>query len=196
MNSLVCPDILKNGDKIVIISPSSKIDENLIIGEKKHLESCGLQVIVAPHANGDGVIFVNEKGTVDGFRINKVEANKIFPASNVEIEKGTILYRNYDQLFEKELDRKSAERKIRVHFLWKEVKSGFEMLAEDERGCMVSKVLNIEKTRNRFAVLAAAKYRSEFTRSEFNCRKNPFCRIVGGIAQRIIQEVDGIVANV
>ena len=70
MNSLVCPDILKNGDKIVIISPSSKIDENLIIGEKKHLESCGLQVIVAPHANGDGVIFVNEKGTVDGFRIN------------------------------------------------------------------------------------------------------------------------------
>ena len=103
----------------------------------------------APLANGDGVIFVNEKGMVDGFRINKVEANKIFPASNVEIEKGTILYRNYDQLFEKELDRKSAERKIRVHFLWKEVKSGFEMLAEDERGCMVSSVLNIEKTISR-----------------------------------------------
>ena len=31
----------------------------------------------APLANGDGVIFVNEKGMVDGFRINKVEENKI-----------------------------------------------------------------------------------------------------------------------
>ena len=100
-------------------------------------------------ANGDGVIFINEKGLVDGFRINKVEENKIFPASNVEIGKGTILYRNYDQLFEKELDKKSAERKIRVHFLWKEVESGFELFVEDERGCSVSKVLNIEKTISR-----------------------------------------------
>ena len=33
--------------------------------------------------------------------------------------------------------------------MWKEVESGFELFVEDERGCSVSKVLNIEKTISR-----------------------------------------------
>ena len=97
-------------------------------------------------ANGDGVIFVNRDGHVDGFRINRVDGNKIYPASVVDIDKETILYRNYNQLFEKQLDKKSSDRKIGVQFTWKEVKTGFELLAEDERGCTVSKVLEMEKS--------------------------------------------------
>jgi muramoyltetrapeptide carboxypeptidase len=62
MNSLVCPEILKDGDKVIILSPSSKIDENLIIGEKKHLESWGLQVVVSSHANGE---YHSYSGTVE-----------------------------------------------------------------------------------------------------------------------------------
>ncbi len=103
----------------------------------------------SPLANGDGVIFINQEGFVDGFRINRVEENKIFPASFPEIEKGTVLYRNFNQTFEKLLEKKSPERKIGVSLIWKEVESGFELFAEDERGCAVSKVLNIEKTISR-----------------------------------------------
>jgi muramoyltetrapeptide carboxypeptidase len=52
MKSLAYPDFLKKGDKVTIISPSSKIDKQFIKGEKTCLESWGLVVKVAPHADG------------------------------------------------------------------------------------------------------------------------------------------------
>ena len=62
MKGLVCPEKLKKNDEVVIITPSSKIDENLILGEKKHLESWGLQVMVSPHAKGEHYSY---SGTVE-----------------------------------------------------------------------------------------------------------------------------------
>lgn len=109
--------------------------------ERDHLQYSGITL-----SNGDGVIFTTKNGHIEGFRINRTDGNKIFPASKVEIEPGTILFRNFNQVFEKKLEKKSAERKIRIQMNWKEVPNGFELSVKDERGCSVSQIMKIEKT--------------------------------------------------
>ncbi len=50
MNALTLPPYLCEGDKVVIVSPSGKIDQSFIIGARKRLESWGLNVTLAKHA--------------------------------------------------------------------------------------------------------------------------------------------------
>lgn len=50
MNVLTLPLQLHQGDKVAIVSPSSKIDKLFIKGAQRRLESWGLKVIVAKHA--------------------------------------------------------------------------------------------------------------------------------------------------
>ncbi len=49
---MIAPPFLQPGDRVCIISPSSKISEKIVIGQKARLESWGLQVEIAPHALG------------------------------------------------------------------------------------------------------------------------------------------------
>ena len=44
------PPFLQKGDKVVIVSPSSKIDKLFLKGAKKRLESWGLKVAMGKHA--------------------------------------------------------------------------------------------------------------------------------------------------
>lgn len=62
--------------------------------------------------NGDGLVFFNAKGELQGFRVNRVEDNRIYPAEMPFLKPRTALYRNQDHLFEKLLSRPSAERRI------------------------------------------------------------------------------------
>jgi putative protease len=88
---------------------------------------------VKPFHNGDGACFIDEQGCLQGFRINKVEGNKLFPAGAIpRIKPRTPIYRNYDQDFEKLLTRKSAERKIGVDWILSETAFGFALTVSDE----------------------------------------------------------------
>ncbi|MBR5654918.1 MAG: U32 family peptidase [Prevotella sp.] len=50
--------------------------------------------------NGDGLCFFDNKRQLVGFRLNKVENNKLFPLKMPkDINKGTTLYRNFDKYF-------------------------------------------------------------------------------------------------
>lgn len=63
--------------------------------------------------NGDGLCFFNSQDQLEGFRVNKVEGNKVFPnqmPTDLSIE--TTIYRNEDFELEQTLNRKSAERKV------------------------------------------------------------------------------------
>ena len=64
---------------------------------------------VKPFHNGDGVCFLDEQGRLQGFRINRVDGNKLYPQEMPRIKPRTVLYRNFDQEFERVLSRKSAE---------------------------------------------------------------------------------------
>ncbi len=65
-----------------------------------------------PLSNGDGFCYFERNGEFHGFRANTVEGNTITPAERVIVPSNTILYRNFDQSFEKALAKESAERKI------------------------------------------------------------------------------------
>lgn len=83
--------------------------------------------------NGDGVCYIDEQGRLQGFRINRVDGNKLYPAGEMpRIRQRTVLYRNYDQEFEKLLARKSSERKISVSLLLADTAFGFTLTATDE----------------------------------------------------------------
>ena len=88
---------------------------------------------VKPFHNGDGVCYLDEQGRLQGFRINKVEGNKLFPAGEVpRIKPRTPLYRNFDQEFERLLARKSSERKLSLAWQLAETPVGFSLTATDE----------------------------------------------------------------
>jgi putative protease len=91
-----------------------------------------------PIHNGDGLCFLNDRKELEGFRVNKVENDKIFPAKMPIIGLGTSLFRNQDFEFEKTLSKKSAERKISVDFDLAETGFGFSLTATDEDDCHVT----------------------------------------------------------
>ena len=105
---------------------------------------------VKPFHNGDGVCYLDEQGRLQGFRINRVEGNKLFPAGNVaRIRPRTPLFRNLDQVFERALARKSAERKIGVRLRLEENAFGFSLTADDEDDNRVTLAFGYAKERAR-----------------------------------------------
>lgn len=105
---------------------------------------------VKPFHNGDGVCYLDEQGRLQGFRINRVEGNKLFPAGNVSrIRPRTPLFRNLDQEFERALARKSAERKIGVRLRLEENVFGFSLTADDEDDNRVTLAFGYAKERAR-----------------------------------------------
>ena len=89
--------------------------------------------------NGDGLCYINEKGELEGFRINRVEGNKIYPANSngnssfftFELRSTFLLYRNHDQEFEQQLSKPTATRKVGVRWLLKETEEGFLLRLTD-----------------------------------------------------------------
>lgn len=95
--------------------------------------------------NGDGVCYVDETGTLQGFRINKVDQNKLYPQEKLTIRPKTVLYRNYDQEFEKQLSRTTAQRKLSVDIRLSELPDGFLLTLCDEDLNRVALPLRREK---------------------------------------------------
>lgn len=82
--------------------------------------------------NGDGVCYIDEQGKLQGFRINRVEGNKLYPQEMPRIKPRTVLYRNFDQEFEKILARRSSERKMPVAIRLADSAFGFALTLTDE----------------------------------------------------------------
>lgn len=95
--------------------------------------------------NGDGVCYIDEQGKLQGFRINRVDGNKLYPQEMPRIKPRTVLYRNFDQEFERSLARKSAERKIGVAMTLGETENGFSLVLTDEDANSVTLALPREK---------------------------------------------------
>lgn len=95
--------------------------------------------------NGDGVCYIDEQGRLQGFRINRVEGNKLYPQEMPRIKPRTVLYRNFDQEFEKILARKSSERRIAVSVRLTDTPFGVALTLTDEDDNSVTLSLAREK---------------------------------------------------
>jgi putative protease len=103
--------------------------------ERNYFEIDGNTVI----HNGDGLSYFNAANELAGLRVNRAEGNRLFPAEAVnDLAIGAPLYRNRDQEFERQLEKKSAERKIRVNLRFEETPEGFALTLADEDGISVT----------------------------------------------------------
>ena len=97
------------------------------VGTVKELRGQSFTVAgVASFSNGDGLCFVNGERALEGFRVNRVEGNRLFPLKMPEgLRPGLRLYRNNDQEMERLLSRPSSERKIAVTMALRPTADGF-----------------------------------------------------------------------
>ncbi len=85
--------------------------------------------------NGDGLSYFDAAGELHGMRINRAEGHRLFPAENpAGLVVGTLLQRNHDQAFDKQLARKSSERRINADISLDETADGFSLTLRDEDG--------------------------------------------------------------
>ena len=111
------------------------------VGTVKEVQGRSLTVSgLKPLHNGDGLVFLNARGELEGFRVNRTEAHRIFPAQMPSVRSKTVLYRNFDHDFEAVLAKPSAERKIKVTMEWSDCPAGFALTITDETDACVTVV--------------------------------------------------------
>lgn len=97
----------------------------------------------AMFANGDGLCFFNRQKKLEGFRVNRVENNRLFPLTMPKnLEPGMALYRNNDIEFERAMQGKTATRKLQVRFVVDVVDGKLTFTATGECGRSANVVLN------------------------------------------------------
>lgn len=116
-------------------SPKSKgkyIGCIIEVGKKSFVVDTGEKI-----ANGDGLCFFNKYGALVGIRINRADANVLFPKDDVStlgLRMGMELYRNSDISFAKELSRSEQCRTIGVELVLSEVEGGLSLTIQDADG--------------------------------------------------------------
>lgn len=83
---------------------------------------------------GDGMTFFDSKNELDGFNINRIEGNKIYPNLMKTISIGNTLYRNFDYQFETLLKNDKSKRAILVIIEIEKNNDDFCFKAIDEDG--------------------------------------------------------------
>lgn len=106
------------------------------VGYVKEIRRMSFNVAgTATFANGDGLCFFTADKKLEGFRVNRVENNRLYPHTMPKgLEPGMALYRNNDMDFERLMSGKTAERKMSVRFCVEECNGKLKISASDECG--------------------------------------------------------------
>lgn len=114
------------------------------VGYVKEIRRGSFNVVgTAMFANGDGLCFFNRQKKLEGFRVNRVENNRLYPLTMPKnLEPGMALYRNNDIEFERAMQGKTAIRKLQVRFVVDVVDGKLTFTATDECGRSANIVLN------------------------------------------------------
>jgi 23S rRNA 5-hydroxycytidine C2501 synthase len=103
---------------------------------------------------GDGLCYLNFAGELEGFSINKLDGEKVILPRNLNIPDGTMIYRNSDLAFEKQLQL-PVQRKICVKITLQQTTEGIQAEATDEDGisafCMLPAAENLANDQIKFA---------------------------------------------
>lgn len=110
-----------------------------------------------PVSNGDGLFFLKRDKTENGLRVNKVEGGYIYPFEMKGIYKGAEVYKNYDRLFEKQLENATCERKIPVNIVFSETETGFALMMKDRDGFYAEEIVEAKKEVSRTGGDAASQ---------------------------------------
>lgn len=125
---------IRPGDRIAsILTPKS-------IGEKVGtVTRCAGKVIearlTAELANGDGMGYFDDSGHFCGFRLNRAERSKLFPATPQKIAPGTALYRNRSVRRDAELETARITRTVEIDMALRLIRNNTAIALELTHEC-------------------------------------------------------------
>lgn len=136
-----------NGRQQGISSPETPKAKGKPVGKVKDIRRNFLTIAgVESFANGDGLCYIGNNGDLEGFRVNRVEGNKIFPHKMpTDLRTGMTVFRNNDKQFESALTGKSAERKIDISMHLHSMPHGLALTALCHGADSVTVTMDIEK---------------------------------------------------
>lgn len=88
--------------------------------------------------NGDGLCFVTPLGEILGARANACNGNMVATTEKLQVPRGSKLYRNYNILFEKEMEKNPPHRMISVDLALRESDGEYTVTATTAEGIQVS----------------------------------------------------------
>lgn len=92
-----------------------------------------------PLTAGDGLCFFNPQGELEGFLVNHVSGNTFQPnRMPAGLAVGTMLWRNNDQAFEKQLQGRTSSRKVDIAVELSDTPDGLQLQLTDSDGCKAS----------------------------------------------------------
>ena len=96
--------------------------------------------------NGDGLCFTDDNGKLCGFRVNRVDENRLYPLEKpASLRSGIELFRNQNHQFSQLMSRESAVRVIPVDVSIDETEKGFRLTMTDDDGCSSSIDVDLNK---------------------------------------------------
>lgn len=127
-------------------SPDTPKSQGVPVGRVTGVRGAALKVENARMLhNGDGLCFLNRQGAFEGFRVNRVDGDWVYPLEKRDVKPGALLYRNYDHSFEQQLQKKSAERRIPVDMRLYETPRGLALKITDDAGLSAVVACRVEK---------------------------------------------------
>jgi len=100
------------GDKVASIDTQKAIGQYL--GEISEVGKDYFRIACHDLKNGDGLCFFTKKNDLVGFRVDRVDKEKIYPNSMKGLSAATPLYRNHDMALTRILKKASGVRRIAV----------------------------------------------------------------------------------
>ncbi|MFA6317868.1 MAG: U32 family peptidase [Elusimicrobiota bacterium] len=88
----------------------------------------------APAAAGDGLCWLDGRGTLEGAYVREVQGPKVFPESMGSLGVGTMVWRNLDRIFQNLVRKARPSRTIEVVLELSEAEDGLALTAVDEDG--------------------------------------------------------------
>jgi putative protease len=93
--------------------------------------------------NGDGLCFFTGQMSLSGFRVERVEKERIYPNTMKDLEVGTRLFRNLDIALTRILKKTSARRRISVEMDFLQDEAHIRITARDKDGNRAEKSVEI-----------------------------------------------------
>ncbi len=115
--------------------------------------------------NGDGLCFFDPARGLVGFKVNRVENDRIYARDPVVLPVGTMIYRNSDTAFNKLLTRSGQCRTIALQLMLNEIDDGLQLLIRDEDGIESTTVVQVEKAVAKEAGMIAALAEKQLRKS-------------------------------
>lgn len=129
-----------------ILSPDTQKSIGKLLGKVKYVQRnyfvLDKKVSVE---NGDGICLFDTTGELRGTNINRVDGEKIFPKEVDGLISGTIIYRNFDLAFSKEIEKGAPKRYLPVWMELKSNKDGVTLIVKDDEGNKVEEKLKTAK---------------------------------------------------